>query len=52
MDIKDKIDSLRKELNDYNYKYYVLDISEVSDFEFDSKLKELQKLEKEYPEFL
>ena len=51
MDIKEKIESLRKELNDYNYKYYVLDISEVTDFEFDLKLKELQKFENEYPEF-
>lgn len=50
-EIKKKIDTLREELQEYNYNYYVLDKSLISDFEFDSKLKELQKLEEEYPEF-
>ena len=51
MDIKDKINSLRKELHEYNYQYYVLDNSAVSDYEFDLKLKELQDLENNHPEF-
>ncbi|MGB5944175.1 MAG: NAD-dependent DNA ligase LigA [Leeuwenhoekiella sp.] len=48
---KDKIASLTEELRQHNYKYYVLDKPEVSDFEFDQKLKELQELEAKHPEF-
>ncbi len=51
-DVKDKIDSLVKELQQHNYNYYVLTMPSISDYEFDQKLKELEKLEKEYPEFL
>ena len=51
MDIKDKINSLRKELHEYNYQYYVLDNPDISDYEFDLKLKELQDLENNHPEF-
>lgn len=49
--IKETIDKLRKELDQYNYSYYVLSQSIVSDFEFDQKLKELADLEEQYPEF-
>ncbi|MBU3012086.1 NAD-dependent DNA ligase LigA [Polaribacter vadi] len=51
MTIQQKIESLRDELNTHNYNYYVLDNATISDFEFDIKLKELEKLEKENPEF-
>ncbi|CAL2083678.1 DNA ligase [Tenacibaculum sp. 190524A05c] len=51
MTIKEKIESLREELNKHNYNYYVLDNATVSDYEFDLKLKELEKLEEEHPEF-
>lgn len=46
-----KIVQLRKELEDHNYKYYVLAQPEISDFDFDMQLRELEKLEKEFPEF-
>ena len=46
-----KIEQLRKELNDHNYNYYVLNQPTISDFDFDMKLKELEKLEKEFPDF-
>ena len=49
--IKEKITSLREELQEHNYKYYVLDQPSITDYEFDMKLKELQKLEEEHPEF-
>jgi DNA ligase (NAD+) len=42
---KERISFLTKELNSYNYAYYVLDTPEISDFEFDKLLEELQKLE-------
>lgn len=43
--------SLRKELEQHNYNYYVLNAPTISDFEFDKKLKELQDLEAAHPEF-
>ena len=49
---KKRIEKLTGELNEHNYKYYVLDNPSVSDFEFDKMLEELIGLEKEYPEFL
>lgn len=51
MEVKDKIQALRKELNEHNYNYYVLDHATISDFEFDQKLKELEVLEQKHPEF-
>ena len=51
MTIQEKINSLREELNLHNYNYYVLDNATISDFDFHIKLKELEKLEKENPDF-
>lgn len=51
MDISQKIQSLRDELNLHNYNYYVLDNAVISDYDFDVKLKELQELETKHPEF-
>ena len=51
MSAEQKIQSLRKELREHNHNYYVLDNPSISDYEFDIKLKELQKLEEEHPEF-
>ena len=49
--IQRKIEDLRTELHQHNYNYYILDAATISDFEFDLKLKELQELEKNHPEF-
>jgi DNA ligase (NAD+) len=46
-----KINALRKELDRHNYLYYVKSEPEISDFEFDQKLKELEALEKQFPQF-
>ncbi len=51
MNTEQKITSLRDELRKHNYNYYVLDNPTISDYEFDIKLKELQKLEEAHPEF-
>jgi DNA ligase (NAD+) len=51
MTIEQLIYSLRDELNVHTYNYYVLDNATISDFEFDIKLKELEKLENENPIF-
>jgi len=46
-----KISQLRKFLEEQNYRYYVLAKPMISDYEFDMKLKELERLEAEFPEF-
>jgi len=51
MNVLDNIKSLRDELNQHNYNYYVLDSPTISDFEFDQKLKQLQDLEAKNPDF-
>ena len=51
MSIENNITTLRDELREHNYNYYVLDNPSISDFEFDMKLKELQALEAQNPEF-
>ena len=44
--------ALVEELNQHNYRYYVLDDPSVSDSEYDRQMRALQLLEQEYPEFL
>ena len=51
MTIQQKIEQLREELNQHTHNYYVLDNSTISDFDFDTTLKELEKLEEANPEF-
>ncbi len=46
-----RIEALRQELHKHNYNYYVLSAPTISDKEFDDKMKELQDLELQYPEF-
>ncbi len=49
MNPQDRIHQLVEELNEHNYKYYVLSEPVISDFEFDSLLQELSDLEKQFP---
>ncbi|MFT6731390.1 MAG: DNA ligase (NAD+), partial [Glaciecola sp.] len=51
MDIQNRIQKLREELNIHNYNYYVLDNPTISDYDFDLKLKQLVDLENQYPEY-
>lgn len=51
MTVKEKIDQLRADLHRHNYNYYVLNAPEISDKEFDDRMRELQDLEKEHPEY-
>ena len=46
-----RILDLRKEINEYNHQYYVLNAPTISDKEFDDKLRELQDLEESYPQY-
>ena len=51
MDIQHIIQTLRDELHQHNHNYYILDNPTISDFEFDQKLKQLQDLENQHPDF-
>jgi DNA ligase (NAD+) len=48
---KDRIDKLRKEIEEHNNRYYVQNDPLISDFEYDILLNELDNLEKKFPEF-
>ncbi|MBE0479464.1 MAG: NAD-dependent DNA ligase LigA [Dehalococcoidia bacterium] len=47
-----RIDELREKIHYHNYRYYVLDSPEISDFEYDQLLAELRTLESKYPQFI
>ncbi len=48
---KKRIEQLTRELQQHNYNYYVLNNPVISDYEYDLLLKELEELEKKYPQF-
>ncbi len=50
MDEKQRIEQLRHELHEHNYRYYVLSQPTIGDQEFDMLMKELQELESRHPE--
>lgn len=50
-DARERIDKLRKEIEEHNHYYYVLNNPVISDFEYDLLLNELDTLEKKYPEY-
>lgn len=49
--IKAEIETLRKQLDEHNYNYYVLNMPVISDKEFDDMMAKLQQLEAEHPEY-
>lgn len=48
--IREKIEELRRQLEYHNFRYYVENAPEISDFEFDTMMRQLQELEKAHPE--
>jgi DNA ligase (NAD+) len=50
--IKKRVDELRAEINDHNYRYYVLDAPVISDAQYDKLLRELQQIEQQHPELI
>lgn len=48
---RETIDQLRAELHRHNYNYYILNAPEISDREFDEKMRQLQDLERQHPEW-
>ena len=49
---KKKIEKLRDEINNHNYKYYVENNPVISDYEFDQLLKDLEQIESEFPDLI
>ena len=47
-----RIDDLRRQLAHHEYQYYVLDAPEITDAEYDTLMRELQKLEVEHPDLV
>jgi len=50
MDERQRIEQLRRELHEHNYRYYVLNQPSISDYDFDLLMHELQNLEARHPE--
>lgn len=48
---KEEIDQLRKELEQHNYNYYVLNQPTISDYDFDQMMHRLEDLELFYPQY-
>lgn len=48
--VKKRIEELAELINHHNYRYYMLDSPEISDYEFDQLMKELMGLEAQYPQ--
>jgi DNA ligase (NAD+) len=49
---REEIETLRREIDEHNYRYYVLDDPVVSDAEYDALMRQLVALEKEHPELV
>ena len=49
--VQQRIEELRKELEQHNHRYYVENAPTISDFEFDALMRELQELEAAHPEY-
>lgn len=48
----ERLEEIKKLLNEYNYQYYVLDNPTVSDQEYDRLMQELQSIEMAHPEWI
>ncbi len=51
-EVRRRAEALRRELHYHNYRYYVLDDPVISDGEYDALLRELQEIERRYPELV
>lgn len=49
---KARVEELRNLINYHNYKYYVEDSPEISDYEYDNLMKELKDLERQFPQLV
>ncbi|MEO0052226.1 MAG: NAD-dependent DNA ligase LigA, partial [candidate division WOR-3 bacterium] len=49
---RQEIERLRREIEEHNYRYYVLAQPVISDYEYDQLVKRLEELERQFPEFV
>lgn len=50
MTLNDRVKELREKLNYHNYRYYILDKPEISDYEYDMMMRDLMEIEEKHPE--
>ena len=51
-DARTRIDQLTKEISEHDYRYYVLDRPAISDAAYDALRRDLEKLERKYPQYV
>ncbi len=51
-EVLQRVEELRRAINQYNYEYYVLNESSVSDAEYDALMNELREIERRHPELV
>jgi len=51
-EVKERVEQLRREIEYHNYRYYVLNDPIISDPEYDALMRELEELERRYPELI
>ena len=51
-DLQQRLNELRDTINQHNYRYYALDDPAIPDIEYDRLIRELQSIEKQYPELI
>ena len=52
VEVQKRVEQLRREIREHNYRYYVLDQPTISDAEYDALMRELAELEEQYPELI
>lgn len=52
VEVKHRIEELKTKIKDADYRYYVLNEPDISDYEYDMMMKELEALESQYPELI
>src|SRR5215472_14765791 len=52
LNVTARIEELRQQLREHEYRYYVLDEPTISDFDFDQMMRELKQIEAEHPELI
>jgi DNA ligase (NAD+) len=51
-DIQNRVEKLKKVIDEHRYKYHVLDAPEIADTAYDTLIQELEDIEKKYPEII
>src|SRR2546423_13912390 len=49
---KRRVEELRDQINNHNWRYHVLDDPEISDYDYDQLVQGLKQLEEEFPELI